>query len=298
MPNGTVKFFNAAKGFGFITPDDGAKDIFVPATSITAAGITSLKAGQRVSFAILPDTKGPKAVELKIIAPVHPPKAESASPAKSGKSQGLTLYVDPNTAEAGEVLAELRRSGHEPRVVDYIATPPSKEELKRISLVLRESDQSMVRKFEPLFHELRLDDRFISDAEYWEAIFEHPLLINGPIVATAFKAGVCHSKASVKAFLAVPDSDGAQSVPKRKGLSPGLLRLMSGAEPLPAKKAPIEQRQPKVEAPPQKTAKVAAKPKPVDKPKTSSKGAVKAKPKPKAPVRKAVKKPAAKAGKR
>ena len=72
MPNGTVKFFNAAKGFGFITPDEKGKEIFLPAASLTSAGIAELKAGQRVSFEALPDTKGPKAVDLKVIADAQP----------------------------------------------------------------------------------------------------------------------------------------------------------------------------------------------------------------------------------
>jgi putative lipoic acid-binding regulatory protein/cold shock CspA family protein len=58
---GSVKFFNAAKGFGFIAPEDGGKDVFVPAASITASGLARLKAGQRVSFDLEPDAKGPKA---------------------------------------------------------------------------------------------------------------------------------------------------------------------------------------------------------------------------------------------
>jgi cold shock protein len=48
--NGTVKFYNATKGFGFIAPEGGGKDIFVHATALEAAGIRSLNEGDRVSF--------------------------------------------------------------------------------------------------------------------------------------------------------------------------------------------------------------------------------------------------------
>jgi CspA family cold shock protein len=65
MPIGTVKFFNATKGFGFISPEGGAKDVFVHATAVEAAGMRSLTEGQRVSFDIQPDARGPKAVNLK-----------------------------------------------------------------------------------------------------------------------------------------------------------------------------------------------------------------------------------------
>ena len=50
MPKGTVKFFNSAKGFGFITPDNGGKDVFVQATALERAGLRGLVEGQKVSF--------------------------------------------------------------------------------------------------------------------------------------------------------------------------------------------------------------------------------------------------------
>ncbi|HEV2665225.1 MAG TPA: cold-shock protein [Blastocatellia bacterium] len=66
MAIGTVKFFNVNKGFGFISPEGGAKDVFVHATALEAAGLRSLSEGQRVSFDIQPDAKGSKAVNLKL----------------------------------------------------------------------------------------------------------------------------------------------------------------------------------------------------------------------------------------
>ena len=66
MTIGTVKFFNTNKGFGFISPEGGTKDVFVHATAVEASGIGRLAEGQRVSFDIQPDAKGSKAVNLKI----------------------------------------------------------------------------------------------------------------------------------------------------------------------------------------------------------------------------------------
>ena len=65
MSIGTVKFFNTAKGFGFIAPDDGGKDVFVHATAVETAGMRSLQEGQRVSFDVQPDARGSKAVNLR-----------------------------------------------------------------------------------------------------------------------------------------------------------------------------------------------------------------------------------------
>jgi CspA family cold shock protein len=55
---GTVKFFNTAKGFGFITPEDSSKDVFVHASALEAAGIRSLNEGDKVSFVLEDDRRG------------------------------------------------------------------------------------------------------------------------------------------------------------------------------------------------------------------------------------------------
>ena len=61
---GTVKFFNASKGYGFITPDDGGKDVFVHVTAVQRAGLQALSEGQRVTFDVVDDRKGKKAENL------------------------------------------------------------------------------------------------------------------------------------------------------------------------------------------------------------------------------------------
>ena len=64
---GQVKFFNATKGFGFIAPEGGGKDVFVHVTAVQAAGLRSLNEGQRVSFDVEADNRGPKAVNLTVL---------------------------------------------------------------------------------------------------------------------------------------------------------------------------------------------------------------------------------------
>lgn len=66
MPLGTVKFFNDAKGFGFITQDGGGEDLFVHHTSIDIEGFRTLKDGQRVSFEIVRGPKGTQASKVRI----------------------------------------------------------------------------------------------------------------------------------------------------------------------------------------------------------------------------------------
>jgi CspA family cold shock protein len=67
MTIGTVKFFNGTKGFGFISPEGGGKDVFVHASAVEAAGMRSLNEGQQVSFDIQPDARGSKASNLKAV---------------------------------------------------------------------------------------------------------------------------------------------------------------------------------------------------------------------------------------
>lgn len=69
MANGTVKFFNEEKGFGFIKPDNGASDIFVHISALQASGIRGLQPDQKVSFDTEPDRrgKGPKAINIELI---------------------------------------------------------------------------------------------------------------------------------------------------------------------------------------------------------------------------------------
>ena len=63
MPTGTVKWFNATKGYGFISPEDGSKDAFVHISAVERAGLGTLREGQRVSFEIRPGRDGKSSAE-------------------------------------------------------------------------------------------------------------------------------------------------------------------------------------------------------------------------------------------
>ena len=64
MPTGTVKWFNDDKGFGFVTPDEGGKDLFVHHTGLEGTGFRSLQEGAKVSYEEEQSDKGPKAVKV------------------------------------------------------------------------------------------------------------------------------------------------------------------------------------------------------------------------------------------
>jgi cold shock protein len=66
VPNGTVKWFNATKGYGFIAPDGGGKDVFVHISAVERAGMSSLPEGAKVSFDIVPNKGKESAENLKM----------------------------------------------------------------------------------------------------------------------------------------------------------------------------------------------------------------------------------------
>ncbi|MDR7418367.1 MAG: cold-shock protein [Armatimonadota bacterium] len=67
MPMGTVKWFSAEKGYGFITPDEGGKDVFVHYSAIQAEGYRSLNEGQKVEYEVVQGQKGPQAANVKAV---------------------------------------------------------------------------------------------------------------------------------------------------------------------------------------------------------------------------------------
>ena len=67
MPEGTVKFFNAQRGFGFIEPSDGSKDVFVHISAVQQAGMETLSEGQKVSFDVVQDRGKSAAANLKTV---------------------------------------------------------------------------------------------------------------------------------------------------------------------------------------------------------------------------------------
>jgi cold shock protein len=67
MTTGTVKWFNATKGYGFIVPQDGGKDVFVHITAVQAAGLTGLNDGQRVSYEVQMERGKAAATNLRLL---------------------------------------------------------------------------------------------------------------------------------------------------------------------------------------------------------------------------------------
>ena len=130
------------------------------------------------------------------------------------------------------MLAALGAAGHQPQLVDYTVSPPERAELQRMSLVLRNADQSLVRRYNPLFLDLQLDDRFIAENDFWTAIVEHPALINGPVLATGSNIRICKTAGDVRAFLGLNGAADVKKPPKE--ISPRMAAMMKGLAVPPA----------------------------------------------------------------
>jgi CspA family cold shock protein len=82
---GTIKWYNARKGYGFITPEDKSDDVFVHATSLKDCGLKKLYTGSEVTFEVDQDDKGKRAKSIKVTKEIKPPKDEKKDTKKKEK---------------------------------------------------------------------------------------------------------------------------------------------------------------------------------------------------------------------
>jgi arsenate reductase len=99
----------------------------------------------------------------------------------------ITLYHNPRCSKSREALALLRQHGVEPRIVEYLETPPSIDELSRIVALLGIEPAALVRKGEELFNQ-RYRDRTLNAEQWLRALAEHPILIERPIAVRGDQA--------------------------------------------------------------------------------------------------------------
>ena len=113
----------------------------------------------------------------------------------------ITIYHHARCGTSRTTLAAIREAGHEPKVVDYLADPPSREALRRLiadaGLTVREA----VRSKESLYGELGLDAPEVSDEALLDAMAAHPILINRPFVVTPKGVRLCRPFERVQEIL-------------------------------------------------------------------------------------------------
>ena len=97
----------------------------------------------------------------------------------------VTIYHNPRCSTSRNALALLRERGIEPQVVEYLKTPPSRDELKAIAAATGEPLRALLRTKQPEYLEQGLDDPQLSDDQLLDAMLATPVLINRPIVVSA-----------------------------------------------------------------------------------------------------------------
>jgi len=102
-----------------------------------------------------------------------------------------TIYHNPKCSTSRRTLDLIRERGDEPKVIEYLKTPPSRGELVRLLREMGMPARSLLRKKEALFEELGLGDPSLSEDALVDAMLEHPILIERPIVETGKGVRLC-----------------------------------------------------------------------------------------------------------
>ena len=100
----------------------------------------------------------------------------------NGGMSDVTIYHNPKCSTSRNALALLREHGIEPTVIEYLRTPPSRDELKRIAAATGEPLRALLRSKQPEYLEQGLDNAALSDEQLLDAMLATPVLINRPIV--------------------------------------------------------------------------------------------------------------------
>ena len=103
----------------------------------------------------------------------------------------ITIFHNPACGTSRNTLALIRNSGAEPQVIEYLKTPPSRDELVSLLQSMAMSPRRLLREKGTPFSELGLDDPAKTDDELLDAMLAHPILINRPIVVTPLGTRLC-----------------------------------------------------------------------------------------------------------
>jgi arsenate reductase len=133
----------------------------------------------------------------------------------------ITIYHNPACGTSRNTLAMIRQSGEQPRVVEYLVTPPSREELTGLIHAMHMRVRELLRRKGTPYDELGLDDPSLSDDALIDAMLAHPILINRPIVVTPLGTRLCRPSEAVLDILPNPDigpffKEDGEVVPARK----------------------------------------------------------------------------------
>ncbi len=134
----------------------------------------------------------------------------------------VTIYHNPKCGTSRNTLAMIRESGEEPEVIEYLKTPPTKKKLKELIKAMGISPRELLRRKGTPYDELGIDDDSLSNEQLIDAMIEHPIFINRPIVVTARGARLCRPSEVVLEILEKPvksftKEDGEKVAPRKTG---------------------------------------------------------------------------------
>lgn len=115
----------------------------------------------------------------------------------------LTIFHNPKCGTSRNVLALIRHAGLEPRVVEYLQTPPSRDEIRALAAATGQPLRALLREKEAVFTELGLGDPSLGDDALLDAIAQHPVLLNRPIVVSPLGTALCRPSEAVLELLPV-----------------------------------------------------------------------------------------------
>jgi len=113
----------------------------------------------------------------------------------------ITIYHNPKCGTSRNTLAMIRDAGHEPEVIEYLKTPPSREKLGELIEKMNIGVRELLRKKGTPYEELGLDDVKWSDDQLLDFIVAHPVLMNRPVVKTPKGVRLCRPKELVLEIL-------------------------------------------------------------------------------------------------
>ena len=117
----------------------------------------------------------------------------------------VTIYHNPQCCTSRNALAMIRASGVEPTIIEYLKTPPSRDKLVELIAKMQIMPRELMREKEALYAELGLADESLEDDALIEAMLQHPILINRPIVETKKGTKLCRPSELVLQLLENPN---------------------------------------------------------------------------------------------
>lgn len=135
-------------------------------------------------------------------SPIRPDT--SGWPGGTARTPTVTIYHNPACGTSRNVLGLIRNSGEEPEIIEYLKTPPGREELSRLIDGMGEGARALLRRKGTPYDALGLDDPKWTDDQLIELMLEHPILINRPVVVTPLGVRLCRPSETVLDILPRP----------------------------------------------------------------------------------------------